>query len=100
MCAGLASHGLDEFQDRDDQWDELFALEVQQLVQRLRIFHIKLTGTRAPQFREMRAATELLADIVTQRANVCAFRARDAEVDAREIEFQHSEIVDVNEARL
>src|ERR1041384_7740308 len=95
-----AESASDQFQDRDHERLQLFAVELEKFGKGLGILYVELAGTCATEFGQMRAATELLADVMAERADVRAFRARDAEVNAGQFEFQQPEVVDVDESRL
>src|SRR5437773_7760886 len=95
-----AESASDQFQDRNHERLQLVALQLKKFGKGLGIFYVELAGTRATEFGQMRAAAELLADVVAERADVRTFRARDAEVNAGPFEFQQPEVVDVDESRL
>ena len=71
----------------------MFAPELEKFGERFGVLHVELAGACAAQRRQMRAATERLADVVAERADVGALGAGDTEVNVRQIQLQQPQIV-------
>jgi hypothetical protein len=83
-----------------DAAEDFLARRVCDLMNSDRLSDIETTGFCAPQRFQVRAATELFADVVDIGANVKTFAAKDAEIDFRRRNSIYAVTIDMNEARL
>src|SRR4030095_2182331 len=80
--------------------ENFFARRVSDLINTDRLSDIEAAGLCASQRFQVRAATELLANVMHIRANIKTFAAKNAEIDLRQRDSIHSVTIDMNEARL